>query len=458
MTTQLEHCEILPPPAEVTHELTLPLTFFDVPWLCFHPIQRLLFYEFPYSKAYFLETIVPNLKDSLSLTLKHYIPLASNILYPASNEKPFLRHVVGDSLSLTIAESNEDFDSLIANYARDADQFYPFVPQLPPPKEEPEYKTFPVFCVQVTFFPSHGVCIGFTNHHAIGDASSIVGFIKAWASISKFRGDSQLIDAKSLPLFDRYVIKDPRGVGDLYWDQLKNLSLQFPPSHLPINKVRATYILHQADIKKLKDSVLARKPDLVQPSSFVVTIAYVWTCLVKSGPASGEEVDADELEYFGFAVDCRARLNPPVPASYFGNCLGALIVKIKHKELMANEGFFIAAEAIAEIIRMKVNKDEMVKVAENLLGDFHEVIGKRILSVAGSPKFDLYDADYGWGRPKKLEAVSIDGDGSMSLCKSRDSEGSLEIGLSLPKKKMDAFAAIFASGLGILSKEVFYSD
>lgn len=455
MTTQLEHCEILPAPGEVTHELTLPLTFFDIPWLYFHPIQRLLFYEFPFSKTYFLETIVPNLKDSLSFTLKHYIPLASNIVYPASNEKPFFRHVMGDSLSVTIAESNENFDYLIANYARDADQFYPFVPQLPPPKEEPGYKTFPVFCLQVTLFPNHGVCIGFTNHHCVGDASSIVGFIKAWASISKFGGDSQLIDAKSLPLFDRHVVKDPRGIGDLYWNQLKNLSLQFPSLHLPTNKVRATYILHQADIEKLKYSVLARKPDLVQPSSFVVTTAYVWTCLVKSWQASGKEVDADELEYFGFAVDCRGRMNPPVPARYFGNCLGALIVKIKHQELMANEGFFIAAEAIAEIIRMKVNnKDEIVKVAENLLEDFSGIIGKRILSVAGSPKFDLYDTDYGWGRPKKLEAVSIDGSGSMSLCKSRDTEGSLEIGLSLPKKEMDAFAAIFASGLGTLSKEV----
>ncbi|KAL2496912.1 Phenolic glucoside malonyltransferase 2 [Forsythia ovata] len=451
MATQLEHCEILPPPAEVT-ELSLPLTFLDIPWLYFHPIQRLLFYEFPCSKPYFLETIVPNLKESLSLTLKRYIPLASNIFYPSSNEKPVFRYMVGDSVSLTIAESSDDFNNLTANYARDADQFYPFVPQLPPPKEEAEYKTIPVLCLQVTLFPNSGVSIGFTNHHSIGDASSIVSFIKSWASINKFSGDSHLIEAKSLPLFDRSVIKDPRGIADVYWNQLKNFPLQFPSLHLPTNKVRATYILHQADIKKLKDSVSARKPDLVEPSSFVVTTAYVWTCWVKSGPASGEEVDADVLEYFGFAVDCRTRMNPPVPANYFGNCIGAAVVKRKHEELMENEGFFIAAEAIAEIIRIKVNnKDEMRKAAENLLASYAELMGNRMLSVAGSPKFDLYEADYGWGRPKKLESVSIDGDDSISLCKSRDSEGGLEIGLSLPNNKMDAFSAIFASGLGILS-------
>lgn len=447
MTTLLEHFEIQPAPNGVT-ELTLPLTFFDMPWLYFHSIQRLLFYEFPCSKAHFLETIVPNLKKSLPLTLRHYIPLASNILYPLRDGKPMFRYVVGDSVRLTIAETNDDCNNLTANYVRDADQFYAFVPPLPPPKDEPEYKIIPVFCLQVTLFPNRGVCIGFTNHHAIGDASSIVGFIKAWASINKFSGDSQFIEENSLPLFDKSVIKDPRGIADIYWNQLKNVKLQSLSLHLPTNKVRATYILHEADIKKLKDSVLARKPGLVHLSSFVVTTAYVWTCFVKSGPASGEQVDADEPEYFAFAADGRTRTDPPVPANYFGNCLGGGIVRIQHQKLMIKDSFFVAAEAISEIIRIKVNnKDEIFKEAENLLTNFKELMGKRALSVSGSPKFDLYNADYGWGRPKKLETLSIDGDNSISLCKSRDSEGGLEVGLSLSKTKVDAFAVIFANGL-----------
>ncbi|KAL2496910.1 Phenolic glucoside malonyltransferase 2 [Forsythia ovata] len=109
---------------------------------------------------------------------------------------------------------------------------------------------------------------------------------------------------------------------------------------------------------------------------------------------------------------------------------------------MEIEGYFIAAEAIAEVIRTKVNnKEQRAK----------KLKGKRILSVAGSPKFDLYNADYGWGRPKLLEAVSIDGDNAISLCKSRESEGGLEVGLSLDKTKMDAFAAIFTNGLRVLT-------
>ncbi|XP_022878609.1 malonyl-coenzyme:anthocyanin 5-O-glucoside-6'''-O-malonyltransferase-like [Olea europaea var. sylvestris] len=271
MATQIEHCEIQPSPGDV-NELTLPLTFFDLPWLYFHPIQRLLFYESPCSKAYFFETIVPNLKESLSLTLEHYIPLAGNILCPLNNEKPVLRYMVEDSVPLIIAESNENFNNLTANYARDTDQFYPSVPQLPPPKEEAEYKIIRVFCLQLTLFPNHGLCIGFTNLHTVGDASSIVGFIKAWASISKLGGDSQLIETNSLPLFDRSVIQDPNGIGNLWWNQLNNIPIRFSSLHSLANKVRNTYILHQADIQKLKDSLFARNPGLVHPSSFVVTV------------------------------------------------------------------------------------------------------------------------------------------------------------------------------------------
>ncbi|KAK6134831.1 hypothetical protein DH2020_031420 [Rehmannia glutinosa] len=395
-----------------------PLTFFDIRWLHFQPIYRLLFYDHPCSKEYFIETIVPKLKESLSLTLKHYLPLAGNLLYPLNindDEKPVFRYVAGNSVSLSIAESNKDFDDLAGNHARDADQFYDFVPELPPVKlDESNYQTVPVIALRITLFPGRGICIGYAYHHSIGDASSIVGFIRAWALITKSGGDDDLFLTKqlgdsSLPILDRSVIKDPLGIDTIFWKVMKQIPLKSWSFPLPTNQVRATFILHQADIKKLKDLVLAKKPRLVQVSSFVVTVSYVWTCFVKSGDTVGDKVDDDVLEFFGFQVDARARIDPPVPANYFGNCLSYGMAKIEHKRLVGDEGFVIAAEAIAEDIK------------------------NRILGGEGQ---------------KKLEVVSIDGEKyALSLCKSTDSEGGLEVGLSLPKERMEAFAAIFAEGL-----------
>ncbi|KAL0374147.1 UNVERIFIED_CONTAM: Malonyl-coenzyme:anthocyanin 5-O-glucoside-6'''-O-malonyltransferase [Sesamum radiatum] len=427
-TTILEACRVPAPPG-VAADLSVPLTFFDIPWLHFHPIRRLLFYDYPCSKPYFLETVAPKLKESLSLTLRHYLPVAGDLILPLNSEKkPEIRYVAGDSaVSLTIAESGSDFDHLIGNHARDADQFYEFVPEIDPVTVESEYQRVPVMALKVTLFSGRGVCVGFANLHCLGDASSVVGFIQAWASINKLGGDEEFLTNhadSSLPILDRSVINYPLGLDTIFWKVIRKVPLKSSSFPLPTNRVRATYILRQADIKKLKDLVLAKKPGLLQVSSFVVTTSYVWTCFVKSE----EQVDDDDvLELFIFAADIRARIDPPVPANYFGNCL----------------------EAIADQIKNRVNnKEEVLKGAENWLADINKMKAMRAFGVSGSPKFDLSSADFGWGRARKLEVVSIDGEKhSMSLCKSRDSEGGLEVGMSLPKARMEAFAAIFEEGL-----------
>ncbi|KAH6788937.1 hypothetical protein C2S51_003943 [Perilla frutescens var. frutescens] len=442
-TTLLETCRILPPP---TDEVSIPLSFFDMKWLHFHPLRRLLFYDHPCSKPQFLDAIVPHLKQSLSLTLKHYLPVAGNLLYPSSNtdQKPRLRCVAGDSVPLTIAESTTDFDMLTGNHARDADQFYDFVAPMPPIAEEFECKIVPVFSLQVTLFPGRGICIGLSNHHCLGDARSVVGFVLAWASINKFGGDEEFLseNGESLPIFDRSLIKDPLEIDTIFWKVLRNIPLKPSSFPLPTNRVRATFVLSQSDIKRLKH--LANN-NLVQPSSFVVAAAYIWSCMVKSG--DGGEANAPEL--FVIPADARGRTNPPVPANYFGNCIVGGVVKVEHEKMAGNEGFVIAAEAIAGEIKNKMNdKEEILKGAENWLSEIWKCMGMSVLGISGSPKFDLSNADFGWGKARKLEVVSIDGEKyTMSLC---NSDCGLEVGLSLPGERMEAFAAIFADGLAKL--------
>ncbi|KAL0405752.1 UNVERIFIED_CONTAM: Malonyl-coenzyme:anthocyanin 5-O-glucoside-6'''-O-malonyltransferase [Sesamum latifolium] len=409
MTSLLESCQLhrRRRPAE----LSLPMTFIDIFWLHFHPIRRLLFYEFPCSKSYFLETLVPKLKESLSLALKHYLPLAGKLVYPSNSEKkPIIRYVAGESVSVSIAESANDFDNLVGNHARDADQFYDFMPQLQLITDESGDKLLRLLAVQVTLFPGRGICIGLTNHHSAGDANSIVGFIRSWASISKHGGDEEhlITQGETLPLFDRSLMKVRTGLDAIYWNEFKEIPLQPPSFPLPTNRVRATYVLNQSAIKKLKDAVLSRNP-----------------------------------------VDSRARLDPPVPGNYFGNCLSYGMVRIRHQDLVGNEGFFLAAEAIADVIKNKVNdKEKILAGVENWITEVGSVMQSSCFSVSGSARVDLYSMDFGWGKARKLETLSIDGQNyAMSLCKAGASEGGLEVGLSLPKVKMDAFAAAFADGL-----------
>lgn len=323
------------------------------------------------------------------------------------------------------------------------------MPELPESRTDSEHRIFPLLAIQVTLFPETGIAIGITNHHAVGDASSIVGFIKAWSSAAKLDGKDENLDEKSsLPILDRSLIKDPTGRFNIYWNQLRAMKIGDSQVTTPTNKVRATFVLKKSDIEKLKKLALESENGAsLHLSSFTVTIAYFWTCLDR---AEAEAIGDDDDEFFGFPVDARSRLEPAVPAAYFGNCLLFVVVQSTHGVIKGKDGFLTAAKLVGEVIRDKVNKKgELMRDADDLLKKYGPLLGKRAFGVAGSPKFDLYGTDFGWGKPVKFEAVSIDRDEnvSISLCKSREFEGGLEMGVSMPKKAMVAFAAEFHHGL-----------
>ncbi|XP_047941849.1 malonyl-coenzyme:anthocyanin 5-O-glucoside-6'''-O-malonyltransferase-like [Salvia hispanica] len=451
MTTVIETCRILPSQGGAA-ELFLPLSFFDMYWLHFNHTRRLIFYSHPCSESEFSNTIVPNLKHSLSLALKHYLLVAANLLYPLHTDvsKPVFRYVSGDSVSLTIAVSGLDFEELVADHARESDQFYDLLPRTPAMSEDENYKIIPPISLQVTLFPGRGICLGLSNHHSLGDGRSIIGFIKAWAVINKFGNDEEFVsrNRESLPVFDRPNSKDSSRLDGIFWDVMKKIPFQPAATHpLPTNRVRASFILRQSHIKMLKNRILSARPNIDRVSTFVVAAAYVWTTLAKSLGLAGDEYE-DVLFYF--VADSTGRQNalfdPPVAVNYFGNCLGSERVRVEHRKLAAEDGFVAAAEAIVDEIKTKIyNSNEFLKNPENMLTETSKYKGMRSLVVTGSPKFDYAEADFGWGEAQKVEVLSLDEGYRMSM--SNSGNGNLVIGMSLIKEEMEAFASMFATGL-----------
>ncbi|XP_047940883.1 malonyl-coenzyme:anthocyanin 5-O-glucoside-6'''-O-malonyltransferase-like [Salvia hispanica] len=449
MTTVIETCRI-PPSLGAATELFLPLSFYDMTWLHLNHTRRLVFYNHTCSEAEFSNTVVPNLKHSLSLTVKHYLLVAANLLYPSDTDakKPVFRYISGDSVPLTIAVSGLDFNELVANHAREADQFYDLLPRTPAMSEEENYKIIPPISLQVTLFPGRGICLGLSNHHSLGDDRSIIGFVKAWAVINK-SGDSEALisrNRESLPVFERPICKDSSRVDRIYWEAMKKRPLKPAATHpLPTNRVRASFILRQTNIKTLKNLIFSARPNIDRVSTFVVAAAYVWATFAKSlGPAGHED------EVFYIAADGTGRRNalfdPPVPVNYFGNCLGTGRVRVEHRKLAAEDGFVAAAEAIVDEIKTKIyDGDEFLKSPESLFTELPKYKGMRAFAMTGSPKFDYAEADFGWGEAEKVEFLSLDEGYSMSLSNSGD--GDLVVGMSLTKEEMEAYASMFASGL-----------
>lgn len=115
-TVLLEQCEVAPNGGAA--EKSLPLLDFDLIFLRSPVVQIAFFYGFQCSKSHFLDKIVPNLKNSLSTVLNHYSPLAGTIVLPLTSGTPVSHYVAGDSVSVSIAQSDADFDYLTANHYR----------------------------------------------------------------------------------------------------------------------------------------------------------------------------------------------------------------------------------------------------------------------------------------------------------------------------------------------------
>ncbi|KAK1412214.1 hypothetical protein QVD17_33268 [Tagetes erecta] len=431
------------PPAAVVGDRSLSLSYFDFLWLRQPPIHYLFFYDLSITQTHFIETIVPSLKHSLKITLQHFFPFAGNlIVFHSSTKKPEIQYVEGDSVAVTFAECNLDFNQLTKNCPRDCELFYHLTPLLGKIDKTSDSTKIPLFSVQVTLFPNSGISIGMTNHHCLGDASARFCFLKAWTSIARSGSDESFLANGALPFYDRVVNNPKLEKSYLNFGNVETFNeFELPKLCGPSDKVRATFILSRTMLDSLKKLVSTEQPTLAYVSSFTITCAYIWSCI-----ASTKE--GDELQLFGFTIDCRARMNPPLPATYFGNCVGGCMAVEKTTKLKGKDGFVNAAKLIGENLHKTLtDKDGVVKEIESF-GDFlSDGVPTTLIGVAGTPKLKFYDMDFGWGKPKKIETVSIDYSSSISLNASREKSEDVEIGVSLPTSEMETFVRAFENGL-----------
>ncbi|PON73634.1 Transferase [Trema orientale] len=454
----LQVCKVAPPPSASIDSATpksVPLTFFDILWLRLPPVQRLFFYEFTNATttSFFHSDILPRLKHSLSLTLQHFLPLAGNLIWPKTSHKPVIVYAEGDAVTLTVAESDADFYRLSgANEVFGAREYHPLVPDLATSHERAA-----VLALQVTLFPKSGFSIGMAMHHAVLDGKSVHMFVKSWALTCRSLG-SPGQPPELQPLYDRTVIEDPAGLEAIYTKQLLDLDhgpdnrslMYWKFNEVSSDSVRGTFHLTRARIEKLKQLVIINEQ--LHTSTYCVTCAYIWVCLVKA-----EEINEDKTMLV-INVDCRSdRLEPPVPLNYFGNCVANKFVVTETKGLVEKDGLVLAVKAIGEAIKsLETNgaltgaEDWALTLMMSSNSDSSTTTpASRVYSTAGSPRFEVYNTDFGWGKPRKTDVVSIDRTGAISLSDTRNGD-EVEIGLVLKKHHMEAFSSLFSQGLGMI--------
>ncbi|AEE77592.1 anthocyanin 5-aromatic acyltransferase-like protein [Arabidopsis thaliana] len=438
----LEVVQVSPPSS---NSLTLPLTYFDLGWLKLHPVDRVLFYHVPELTR---SSLISKLKSSLSATLLHYLPLAGRLVWDSIKTKPSIVYSPDDkdAVYLTVAESNGDLSHLSGDEPRPATEFHSLVPELPVSDESAR-----VLAVQVTFFPNQGFSLGVTAHHAVLDGKTTAMFLKAWAHNCK--QEQEALPHDLVPSLDRIIVQDPTGLETKLlnrWISASNnkpsLKL-FPSKIIGSDILRVTYRLTREDIKKLRERVETEShAKQLRLSTFVITYAYVITCMVKMRGG-----DPTRFVCVGFASDFRSRLNPPLPPTFFGNCIvGSGDFDVKAEPILEEgegKGFITAVETLTGWVNGLCPEN----IEKNMLLPFEAFKrmepGRQMISVAGSTRLGIYGSDFGWGKPVKVEIVTIDKDASVSLSESGDGSGGVEVGVCLKKDDVERFGSLFSIGL-----------
>jgi len=448
-------------PATRRTPTSLPLTFLDLPFAGPIYAKRLFFYPFPHSTNHFCKTTLPSLKQSLSCTLQHFFPLAGHLISPPPPQKPFIRCTEEDSVSFTFIESSADFNHLSNKHRlknlKENNHLAPILTHKTRIEDindiDNDTFTLPLLALQVSVFPNHGVCIGVTYCHVM-DGNGCNHFMKSWSFLHQ-GGD--VAELKSPPCFDREVLRDPRGLEDLIlrdyffirksWKFRLIAQSKSTGEHEDSFKVIISFGKEEIDgMKKWVMNQWKKNDNEINVpkflSKFVVTSAFVWASMVK---AINRTDDGDEKdEYFCFTCDCRDRLEYPIPEGYFGNCVVSKSATMKRKDMKGKNSFVDAVKVIEKAVNEI--KSEPLKDVE----DWFELTKTMYMSgnqlfLHGSPKFNVYETDFGFGRPVKVEMVhAFQG---VSLAESGDGEGGLEFGLVLKSEEFEYFSSLIQQGL-----------
>ncbi|KAM3369929.1 hypothetical protein ACQJBY_017666 [Aegilops geniculata] len=421
---------------------SLPLTFLDLQWIHSPSVERIFFYHIGAAHA---DLVVSSLKASLSTALRVFFPLAGRLRATTANGRPDIFYEPGDGITFTLAEYDADLSDLASDHhPRQVAELVQLVPRL---RHADADRGAALLSVQATvLLPGGDLALGVTVHHVACDGAGSTSFLHTWAAACA-GPDRPLPPA---PVIDRTLITEPAGLYEHYTNNLMSTDeIEFVK--MSPDQLLATYILSMEQLQGVKDAVAGEAARRGQKpprcSTLVAALGFVWSCYRRAKAETGDAADPESPTYFIVPVDYRQWMKPPVPATYLGNCIGPAVGAAAKGELASAgaEGLFTACAAIAAGIEKAVASPEWETTVERV----KEAGARGVLSVAGSPRLRVYDVDFGFGRPAKVEIVSVARTGAMAVAESR--RGGMEVGMSLPPAGMAAFRRCFADAVAWLS-------
>ena len=410
------------------------LTPWDLSLLSLNYIQWGLLFSTP-SFHLSADDMINCLKTSLSTTLSHFCPLAGRFLVEKKHDSMFVSiNCCGEGIEFIHAIAD---NLAVSDVLAPLDDVPSFVSSFFPLNEAINYEGHfsPLLSVQVTEL-ADGIFMACSFNHAAGDGVSFHNFLHTWAEICRTKGTEGRVTNECHPSHSRWFLE---GV---------NTPIKLPFSHpdefigtySPPPDLRERFFhLSSQSIAHLKSKANAEIKTEKEISSFQALCSLVWRSVTRA-----RCIPADQKTRCNFAADNRARLQPPLPADYFGNAAVLIGASVTVGELLSNSlgwGARLLQQSIIahtdERIRSAL-RDWLKAPVVHRLGnsDAHGV------TIGSSPRFDLYGCDFGWGKAVALRSGSANKhEGKVSLYQGQEGRGSVDLEVCLPPAAMAALLA-----------------
>ncbi|KAJ9160269.1 hypothetical protein P3X46_025683 [Hevea brasiliensis] len=468
--TLVSKCTVFPDQKSTMEDLKLSVS--DLPMLSCHYIQKGGLFTRPHIP---IDSLVSLLKNSLSQTLSYFPPLAGRLKTDSNGY-----------VYITCNDAGVDFLHACATHLSICDILSPvYVPECVKSffafdrtvSYDGHYK--PILAVQVTEL-ADGVFIGCALNHSVTDGTSIWNFFNTFAELSRgIKKISQVLQpdfSRNSVLISQEVLQVPEGGPKVTFNENEPLSERIfsfsreailklkarannkkwiensgidavelmgkqsnDPYHHQINgKTNMTAILENwlknAVSKPQEMESNNRTPTVVEISSFQSLCALLWKAVTRA-----RKLSPTKTTTFRMAANCRHRLNPKLHPLYFGNAIQSIPTYASAGDVLSRDLRWCAEQLNENVI---AHNDEMVRrFVKNWeedpkcfpLGNFDGAS----MTMGSSPRFPMYDNDFGWGRPLAVRSGGANKfDGKISAFPGREGGGSIDLEVVLAPETM----------------------
>lgn len=399
------------------------LVTFDLPYLAFYYNQKLLIY-----KTSADDDTVDKLKEGLALVLEDFYQLAGKL---DKDEDGVFKVVFDDDMDgvEVVVAAAEDLDVADLTAEEGTSKFKELLPYNKVLNIEGLQR--PLLAVQLTKLKD-GLVMGCAFNHAILDGTSTWHFMKSWAEIST-GAQSILVQ----PFLERTKARNTRVKLDLS-----------TPSDAPEHKAQngdagpvlreKVFKFSESAIDQIKSTVNASSPNPDSPpfSTFQCLSAHVWKAVTRARGLAPEDYTV-----FTVFADCRKRVDPPMPESYFGNLIQAIFTVTAAGLILANPvgfGSGLIKSAIEAHNAEAINKRNEEWESKPIIFQYKDA-GVNCVAVGSSPRFKVYDVDFGWGPPESVRSgLNNRFDGMVYLYPGKSGGRSIDVEISLEAKAMES--------------------